>query len=79
MNTFERLTQVFQTVFKDDTISLTPGTTTNDIEGWDSLSHVNLLIAIELEFNFEFKPAEIQNLNNVGDLIAIINKKLNVR
>lgn len=76
MNLTERLTSIFRNVFQDDSIELAPQMTADDVEGWDSLSHVNLLIAIEIEFGFDFKQNEIQKLNNVGDLISCIEKKL---
>lgn len=50
-----RLTKVFHTVFDDDSIVLSRSLTADDVDGWDSLSHVNLLLAIELEFGIEFK------------------------
>ena len=71
----ERLTQVFRTVFDNDAIELTPELTADDVDEWDSLSHINLMIAIELEFGFEFEPSEIQNFANVGELMASIAEK----
>ena len=73
----ERLTQVFRTVFDNDAIELTPELTADDVDEWDSLSHINLMIAIELEFGFEFEPSEIQNFANVGELMASIAEKTN--
>lgn len=72
----ERLTSVFHTVFDNDAIELTPELTADDVDEWDSLSHINLMIAIELEFGIEFSQNEIQNFANVGELIASINEKL---
>jgi acyl carrier protein len=76
MDITERLTKVFRIVFDDESIVLSPELTANDVDGWDSLSHINLLIAIELEFGIEFKQNEIQNFANVGELIQSIEKKL---
>lgn len=76
MTTTERLTKVFRNVFGDDSIELTPATTADDIEGWDSLSHINLIIAVEIEFGIEFKQNEIQGFANVGELMASIDRKL---
>jgi acyl carrier protein len=76
MNITERLTNVFCKVFDDESIVLSPEMTANDIDGWDSLSHINLLIAIELEFGIEFIQNEIQSFSNVGELIRSIEKKL---
>jgi len=71
----ERLTKVFHTVFDNDSIELTPELTADDVDEWDSLSHINLMIAIELEFGIEFEQSEIQNLANVGELLASIAEK----
>jgi acyl carrier protein len=76
MDITERLTKVFRIVFDDESIVLSPELTANDVDGWDSLSHINLLIAIELEFGIEFKQNEIQNFANVGELMQSIDKKL---
>jgi acyl carrier protein len=71
----ERLTKVFHTVFDNDSIELTPELTADDVDEWDSLSHINLMIAIELEFGIEFEQSEIQNFANVGELLASIAEK----
>lgn len=71
----ERLTRVFHTVFDNDSIELTPELTADDVDEWDSLSHINLMIAIELEFGIEFEQSEIQNFANVGELLASIAEK----
>jgi acyl carrier protein len=76
MNVWDRLTKVFRMVFQDDAIELAPSTTSDDIEGWDSLSHINLLIAIEIEFGIEFKQNEIQAFANVGELEKRIEEKI---
>lgn len=76
MNLWDRLTKVFRMVFQDDSIELKPETTSDDIEGWDSLSHINLIIAIEIEFGIEFKLNEIQNFANVGELEKCIEDKI---
>lgn len=72
----ERLTRVFRDVFDDDSIDLSESMTADDIDAWDSLSHVNLLIAIELEFGFEFNQNEIYSFANVGDLLKRIETKV---
>lgn len=76
MDLKERLTKVFHNVFDNDTIELTPGLTADDVDEWDSLSHINLMIAIELEFGIEFLQSEIQNFANVGELTETIEKKI---
>jgi acyl carrier protein len=79
MNIFEPLTEVFREVFANDEITLKPETTSNDVDGWDSLSHVNLMIAVELKFGIDFTQREIQSFANVGELAACIEKKLAVK
>jgi len=76
MNTYTQLSEVFRQVFDDNTIQLTAETTSNDIEGWDSLSHVNLMIAVELKFEIEFSQREVANFANVGELVECIEKHL---
>jgi acyl carrier protein len=76
VNTTERLTKVFRQVFDDDTIVLTPQTTSDNIDGWDSLSHVNLMIAVEMEFGIEFTQREVISFANVGELTNGIESKL---
>jgi len=76
MEITEKLTNVFREVFADETIILHEEMTADDVDEWDSLSHVNLMIAIELAFDIEFKQIEIQNFKNVGALIENIKEKL---
>ena len=68
MNTFEELNSVFCRVFDDDGIRITPETTANDIDGWDSLSHINLVVAVERHFKVRFKSSEILKWKNVGQM-----------
>lgn len=72
----EKLTQVFREVFDEDTLVLTDEMTADDVDAWDSLSHVNLMIAIEIAFGIEFKQNEIQSFANVGELRQSIEEKL---
>ena len=76
MSVIDELSDVFKTVFDEDSISIDPETTSNDVEGWDSMSHVTPLMAVEDHFEIEFQPFEIANLKNVGALVALIEKKL---
>lgn len=76
MAVIDELTKVFEEVFDQSGLKLSPETTANDIEGWDSMSHVTMLMAVEEHFGIEFKPYEIANLVNVGALMALVEKKL---
>ncbi len=76
MTTMDDLTQVFRQVFDDPEITLRPETTANDVEGWDSLSHVNLIMAVENRFNIRFSQKEVMGFKNVGDLARCVESKL---
>lgn len=76
MELLERLNEVFCDVFDDDELRITPGMTANDVDGWDSLSHVNLIVAVESRFDIRFSRKEIVGLKNIGDLLACIRGKV---
>jgi acyl carrier protein len=76
MNTKEILNGVFQLVFEDDTIQITDEMTADDIDGWDSLSHVNLIVAVETQFSIRFNQKELLTFKNVGDLLRSIEGKI---
>ena len=71
----EALTQVFRDVFDDDDIVLTSATTAQDIEGWDSQAHVNLIVAAEVRFGVRFRSAELESLHDVGQFARLIESK----
>ncbi|CAN5502714.1 hypothetical protein BH10PSE16_BH10PSE16_14760 [soil metagenome] len=73
------LNQVFRDVFDDDDIVITPATTAEDIEGWDSQAHVNLIVAAEVRFGIRFRTAELESLHNVGQFAQLILEKLERR
>ncbi|MCF2653047.1 acyl carrier protein [Anaeromassilibacillus senegalensis] len=72
---FTRLNRVFQDVFDDDSIRVTPKTTADDIEDWDSLEHITLISAVEREFRMKFKMGEISSMKNVGEMASIIQQR----
>ena len=75
MNTNEiikRLNEVFRDVFGDPSISVSSATTSEDIEDWDSIEHINLMEAVEEEFGLRFKMREVSGMKNVGEMIDII-------
>lgn len=76
MNVRERLNAIFCEVFDDDEIVIAPETTADDIEGWDSMSHVNLILAIETRFQIRFSQGELLSFQNVGDLQSSIESKI---
>lgn len=73
---YSELTEIFRDVFDDDTIVLNPNTTAADIDGWDSVGHLNLIVAIEMRLKMKFKTAEIESLHNVGELAGLVEYKL---
>lgn len=72
---YAKLNRVFQTVFDDPSIHVTPATTANDIEDWDSLEHITLISAVERTFRMKFKMGEISSMKNVGEMAAIIQAR----
>lgn len=76
MPTQEKLNAIFCTVFDDTDIVITPATTANDVDGWDSLSHVNLIVAVEANFGIRFTQKELLTFKNVGDLLCCIQSKI---
>ena len=73
---FATLTDIFRDVFDDNDIELTDATTADDIEDWDSLEQINLVVACEKKFNVKFDMKEIQALKNVGEMVDTIVGKL---
>ena len=69
---YTRLNKVFRDVFDDDSITVNPKTTANDIEDWDSLEHITLISAVEREFKMKFKMGEISSMKNVGEMANIV-------
>lgn len=72
---YAALTEVFRDVFDDDDITLSAATTAEDIPGWDSQAHVNLVVAAETRFGIRFRTAELESLHNVGDFVQLISTK----
>ncbi len=69
---FKRLNEVFRDVFDDETICVNDATTSEDIEDWDSLEHINLLAAVEQEFGMKFNMGQVVSMKNVGEMADII-------
>ena len=69
------LNEIFCNVFDDDSIVLTDETNSSDIADWDSLEQINLIVAIENEFEMMFDMNEIANLANVGEMVDLILSK----
>ena len=69
---YERLTKVFRDVFDDEDIVLCDETTSDDIEDWDSIEHINLVVAVEDEFSFKIPMGKVITMKNVGEMVDII-------
>ena len=71
----ERAEKIFRSVFLDDNIVLTDAMTSDDVNGWDSLTHLQLIMGLEKEFGIKFTTMQIKNTSNVGALLQIIESK----
>ncbi len=69
---YEKLNEVFQDVFDDDSITVNAETTADDIEDWDSLEHINLVSAVEKTFGVKFTMAQVVGMKNVGEMVDVI-------
>jgi acyl carrier protein len=75
MDTLTHLQEVFRNIFDDEGISITRETAAQDIESWDSVQNVTLMLEVETEFGVRFSTSEMAYLKNVGDLVDLIEKK----
>lgn len=74
---YRQLTEVFRDLFEEDGIVLHPETTAGDIPGWNSLMHVNIILAVELRFRIKFRTSEVESLHSIGHLADLVELKLN--
>jgi acyl carrier protein len=73
---YQKLTEIFHDVFDDDTIVLCPELTAAGVEGWDSLTHIRVVLNVERAFRVRFNAAEVARLKNVGEFVESIKAKL---
>ena len=73
---YEQLTELFREIFSNDDLTLRPEMTAKDIEGWDSFTHISVIVAVETKFGIKIKTAEIEKLANVGQLVAAIESRV---
>ena len=71
---FARLNEVFRDVFDDDSIVVKPATTADDIEDWDSLEHINLIVSVEEAFDMKFSMGQVVSMKDVGAMVDIIEQ-----
>lgn len=76
MELHERLEDVFRQVFDDENLKLTDEMTTQDIGGWDSVMHINLMFSIEQAFGIRFRGNELAELANIGELKRFLVAKV---
>jgi len=69
---FEKVQDIFRDVFDDDSLEIGETTNSDDIEDWDSLEHITLVISMEKEFNVKFDIKVVNKLENVGQMVDLI-------
>jgi acyl carrier protein len=72
----QELTPIFQDVLDQPDLTLASGSNASNVDGWDSLAHVNLVVAIEKRYRIKFALGELQALKNVGEMADLIEKKV---
>jgi acyl carrier protein len=72
---YSRLTKIFEDVFDEDSIVVTPELSAKDVDGWDSLTHIRLMLTVEKAFKIKFSTSEVGKLQNVSDLVRLIEGK----
>jgi len=73
---YRKMTDIFQDVFDDESIVVTPELTAQDVAEWDSLNHIRLILIVQKTFGISFSAAQTANLKNVGDLADLIQSKM---
>ena len=70
-----KLNAIFRDFFSDNSLTIREDMTANDVSGWDSISHINLILTVEKAFGIRFTTREVRSMKNVGDFIGIIHQK----
>lgn len=73
---YSKLTEIFRDIFDDDSLQVTPELTAADVDEWDSLNHIRLVVSIERAFGMSFSAAQVGRLKNVGEFAELIVSKL---
>lgn len=76
MSALAKLNSIFCEVFDAPDLRITPEMTANDVDGWDSLSHINLIVAVETAFGIRFTQKELLTFKNIGGLLRSIENKI---
>jgi acyl carrier protein len=72
---YARMSHIFKNVFDEDSIELRPELSARDVDGWDSLTHIRLILTVEKAFKVKFSTSEIGKLDNLGDLVTLIKAR----
>jgi acyl carrier protein len=73
---YTRFNVIFNDVFDDDSIVVTPELSARDVAEWDSLAHIRLIVSVEKAFSVKFSAAEVGGLKNVGEFVDLVQSKL---
>ena len=73
---FEKVQEIFRDVFDDEELIISDKTNSDEIEDWDSLEHISLIVSMEKEFSMKFDIKEVNKLENVGEMIDLIKRKM---
>ncbi len=71
-----KLTPIFRDIFRDDALVIIERMTAQDVPAWDSLAHLNMIVAVEKAFGVKFSIRDLRSLKDVGDLIELVKKKV---
>ena len=73
-----RLTDIMRNIFDEEDVEFRDGLTADDVEGWDSLSHVRFMIAVEKNFGLRFNSSEIDGFKNAGEMLDVIVRRATI-
>jgi acyl carrier protein len=73
---YDTLTEILRDVFDNETVVATPELSARDVPEWDSFNHINVVAAAEMKFGVKFRTSEIETLRNIGDFVALIERKM---
>lgn len=72
---FVKVQDIFRDIFDNESLEISDSTNSSDIEDWDSLNHINLVVAIEKEIGIKFSFEELAKLKNVGAMVDLMLQK----
>jgi acyl carrier protein len=78
-DTLSQVRDIIADVLDQPDLQVTPATTAENVDGWDSFNHINIVVAIESHFGIKIHTAEIEELRNVGELVEVVERKLKTK